>query len=446
MRNSFAIRSAVIVASALLLAVPTVATASAEPARGTQVEQLAAEQLPPELVEAVARDLKMSAQEYLDRAAKAQELGAYAQEFRSTRPNDYAGSWMGLDGSPVVAVTTTEAARIASQDGYRTHIAPVSAQTLERTLSDVNGWIAALPTELSRAVNAATIDVLDNRVVVDVANTPVGQALNLPTILQNTKIILSPGHDPSVDPRPLGGDTYVTSTGPIRDTPTEQISVCSFGFNAVDEHDNALNISAGHCNPNEGAPSPVYLPNHANVDDSRLIGAFAQSSVGANSGDLDYSVISFNQAGIDAGLDRANVRGANGTTLAITGTARPVIGAPICKSGQTSSFTCGVVAADRVETQLITGDGDSRTVRGFAGTACTLAGDSGGAIVTGTLALGISSGSNSSGAPSCNEANLVLATSGGTSNLGIPVDDIVNQADQASGGGVGSGIRVRTVG
>lgn len=177
-----------------------------------------------------------------------------------------------------------------------------------------------------------------------------------------------------------------------------------------------------------------------------MIGAFSQSSVGNNAGDLDYSVIKFDQSGIDAGLDRAAVRGANGTTLAITGTARPVIGAPICKSGQTSSFTCGVVAADRVETQLVMADGDSRTVRGFAGTACTLAGDSGGAIVSGTLALGITSGSNSSGAPSCNEANLVLATSGGTSNLGIPVGDILDAADRASGGGVGAGIRVRTAG
>ncbi len=101
-----------------------------------------------ELIEAITRDLKISPQEYLDRAAKAQELGAYAQEFKSERPGDYAGSWMGLDGQPVVAVTTTEAARIAADDGYRTHVAPVSADTLEKTLADVNGWIAGLPKEI----------------------------------------------------------------------------------------------------------------------------------------------------------------------------------------------------------------------------------------------------------------------------------------------------------
>lgn len=115
---------------------------------------------------------------------------------------------------------------------------------------------------------------MNNQVVIDVANSPVGQALNLPTLLENTKIVLSPDGGGSVDPGALGGDTYITSTGPIRETPTENISVCSFGFNAVDDQNNALNISAGHCNPAEGSKSPVYLPNHANVDDSQLIGAF----------------------------------------------------------------------------------------------------------------------------------------------------------------------------
>lgn len=124
MRNSLAIRTAVVGASALLLAAPFTTTASAEPASDTHVEQLGADQLPAELIEAITRDLKISPQEYLDRAAKAQELGAYAQEFKSERPGDYAGSWMGLDGQPVVAVTTTEAARIAADDGYRTHVAP----------------------------------------------------------------------------------------------------------------------------------------------------------------------------------------------------------------------------------------------------------------------------------------------------------------------------------
>ncbi|MBM4548125.1 hypothetical protein GS457_26780 [Rhodococcus hoagii] len=83
-------------------------------------------------------------------------------------------------------------------------------------------------------------------------------------------------------------------------------------------------------------------------------------------------------------------------------------------------------------------------VRGFSGTACTLGGDSGGAIVTGTLALGITSGSNSTDAPSCGEANIVYAFDGGASNLGIPIQSILDSANATSGGGLGAGLTVRT--
>jgi hypothetical protein len=437
MRNVLAHRAAVVGASAMLLLFPFSTAAQADPVTQPDTTQLSADKLPAELVEAITRDLKISPQEYLDRAAKAQELGSYAEDFREQHPDAFAGAWIGLDGQPVVAVTTNEAADAAAKAGYDTRIAPVSANGLEKTLSDVNGWIAGLPKDVASQVNSASIDVLENRVVIDVVNSPIGQALNLPTLLANVKVMLSPGGGGPVERGPLAGDTYITTAGELPKTPISEISVCSLGFNAVDDSGQAVNISAGHCNPAEGQPSPVFLPNHQNVDDSQQIGAFSKSSVGNPADKLDYSVIKLNEAGVKAGLDRPAVRGANGTTLEITGTARPVVGAPICKSGQTSSFTCGVVAADHVETQLFVADGSSRVVNGFAGTACTLAGDSGGAIVTGTLALGITSGSNASGAPNCTEANLVLAPEGGTASLGIPVADIVDT--------LGSGMRVRTI-
>ncbi|MFZ2178450.1 MAG: S1 family peptidase [Rhodococcus sp. (in: high G+C Gram-positive bacteria)] len=436
MRNVLAHRAAVVGASAMLLLFPFSTAAQADPVTQEDTTQLSADKLPAELIEAITRDLKISPQEYLDRAAKAQKLGSYAEDFRAQRPDDFAGAWIGLDGQAVVAVTSSEAAEEAAQDGYTTRLAPVSADGLEKTLSDVNGWIAGLPKDVASQVNSASIDVLDNRVVIDVVNSPVGRALNLPTLLANVKVMLSPGGGGPVEKGPLGGDTYITTAGALRETPLSEITVCSLGFNGVDGGGQAVNISAGHCNPAEGQPSPVFLPNHQNVDDSPQIGEFSRSSVGNPADKLDFSVIKLNDAGVKAGLNRPAIRGANGTTLEITGTARPVVGAPICKSGQSSSFTCGVVAADNVETQLFVADGSSRVIHGFAGTACTLAGDSGGAIVTGTLALGITSGSNASGAPNCVEANLVLAPEGGTASLGIPVVDIIESA--------GSGLRVRT--
>lgn len=432
-------RAAVVGSSAILLLVPFSAAAHAEPVTpstpGQQnTGQLPAEQLPQGLVDAIARDLKISPHEYLERASRAQELGSYAKNFRAERPADFAGAWIGLDGQPVVAVTSTDAAAIAARDGYKTTIAAVSADGLDQSLDEINRWVATLPRELATQVNGASIDVFNNQVVVDILNSPIGRALNLPTVIANVQVMLTPGVPPN-EPGPLGGDTYITAAGPLAQTPAEQIRVCSFGFNAVDATGGAVNVTAGHCNPTvtTGGHSTVYLPNRENVGASLPIGRFARSNVGGTSG-LDYGVISLDKAGVDAGLNRPVIRGGNGSTLTVTGTAIPVVGAPICKSGQTSAFTCGVVAADRVETQLEVSDGSSRTVRGFAASTCTLAGDSGGAIVTGTLALGITSGSNSSMAPNCAEANLVLAPQGGTMSLGIPIRGI--EAD--------TGARVRT--
>lgn len=442
--HSFARRVAVVGSSALLVLVPFTSSAQATPApSGSEITQLSADELPADLVEAIARDLKIGPQEYLDRAARAQELVSYADDFRAERPEEFAGAWMGLDGHPVVSVTTTEAALVAARDGYRTQMAAVSSEGLERSLADFNQWVTNLPREISSQIGQATIDVLNNRIVVDVANSPIGRALDLPTALANIQIQIQSFGAVPVANGPLGGDTYITSAQPLADTPQGGISVCSFGFNAVDRGGNPVNISAGHCDPSQGGSAGVFLPNHADIPGSLEVGRFVRSEVGEVDG-LDYSLIRVNDAGVRAGLDRPMVRGAGGSALTITGTAVPVVGAPICKSGQTSSFTCGVVTSDRVEAELQVGPRDIRVVRGFSGTACTLQGDSGGAIVTGTLALGITSGSNSTDAPSCGEANLVLAFDGGATNLGIPIQGILDSANANSGGGFGAGLTVRT--
>lgn len=408
--------------------------------------QLTADQLPPELVQAIQRDLKMSAGEYLDRSARAQELRDYARDFRSERPDQFAGAWLGQDGKPTIAVTSLDAVREVSNDGYQTRLAPVSADNLEIALGQMNSWIAELPFDLSQAINSVAIDFLNSQLVLSVANTPAGHLLNLPTIIANVKVMLSPGSGGPVERRPMGGDTYISAPTSLADTSLQSVDVCSFGFNSVDAGGNALNISAGHCNPNLGKgneQADVYLPNVRNLASSPQVGTFVNSQLGGVAA-LDYSVIKLNDAAVRNGMDQPSVRGSNGTTLTVTGVADPITGAPVCKSGQSSTFTCGFVVADRVETQLYTAEGQSKTVRGFASSACTLGGDSGGAIVTGTLALGITSGSNAADAPNCNEANSALAQYGGTATLGIPIRAILSDIDANSGGGLGSGIQVRS--
>src|SRR5690606_8826324 len=443
-----AVRAASLGVAATVLLAPLSGTASADPAPGQHPApgQLSADALPAELVEAIARDLDMTPTEYLDRAARAQQLRTYASDFRAEHPEDFAGAWLAPDGKPVVAVTSADAARIATADGYLTHLAPISAQSLEEALTQLAQWMSGLPRELSSAINSVAVDFLNSQLVVSVANTPTGHLLNLPTLIANIKVILTPDGGGPIERRPMGGDTYITAANGLQDESLLGVDVCSFGFNATAAAGNAPNISAGHCDPNldeADQRAPVYPPNVRDSANRPGLGTFARAQLGGPAA-LDYSVIQLNGTAVGGGMDRPVVRGANGTTLTITGTAEPIIGAPVCKSGQTSTFTCGFVVADRVETQLYTADGDSRTIRGFASSACTLGGDSGGAIVTGTLALGITSGSNAADAPDCNEANVALAPYGGTATLGIPIRSILAAIAAPSGGGLGSGVQVRT--
>ncbi|GAA5045275.1 S1 family peptidase [Nocardia callitridis] len=438
-----AVKAVAIASTVLLAPLFGITTASSAPEAPTQ---LAADGLPPELAEAVARDLHMTPTEYLDRAARAQQLRDYARDFRAERPDAFAGAWMGADGKPIVAVTSPAAAQIASADGYQTSLAPISADGLEGSLTQLNQWVTTLPKELSQAINSVAIDFLGSQLVISIADSAIGHLLNLPTLIANIKVILSPGGGGPVERKPMGGDTYISAPTALSDASLKSVDVCSFGFNSVDAAGNALNISAGHCNPNLDAGSQeatVYMPDVHNIPSSPELGTFVRSTLGDESG-LDYSVIKLNERAVGAGMDQPSVRGANRTTLPVTGTADPIVGAPVCKSGQSSTFTCGYVVADRVETQLFTASGQSKTVRGFASSACTLGGDSGGAIVSGTLALGITSGSNAADAPDCNQANISLAQYGGTATLGIPIRSILSDIDASSGGGIGSGISVRT--
>ncbi|GGK52583.1 S1 family peptidase [Nocardia camponoti] len=407
-------------------------------------QQLSVGDLPAEMIDAISRDLHMTPQQYLDRAVAAQDLRSYANDFRADHPDAFAGAWLTPEGKGVIAVTNADAQRLAAADGYQTKIAPISANGLEGALLQLSQWVASLPREIAAPISSIAIDALNSQLILNVANTPTGHMLNLPTLIATIKVVLSPGGGGAVEYRPMGGDTYISSTKDLHDATLRGVDVCSFGFNSTDAAGNALNISAGHCNPRtDGGPASVYVPNVRDLPNSVEVGQFAKTVLGGPAA-LDYSVIKLNERAVNAGMDRPRVRGANGTTLTVTGIADPVTGAPVCKTGQSSTFTCGFVSADRVETQLFTAEGVSKTIRGFADSACTLGGDSGGAIITGTLALGITSGSNAADAPNCNEANTQLAPYGGTASLGVGIRSILADIEANSAGGLGSGITVRT--
>lgn len=381
-------RSAVVV-SATILAAALSATAGAQAAPDSAQPSPAA--LPNDLVVALQRDLNLTPQEYLDRAAAAQRVAAYASEQRRSDSGGVGGAWLAQDGTPTVAVTTQAAANRVAAAGYRAQMVPLSTSGLE-----------SAPTVPNRR------------------STP------------PPSFHVATGTTPST----MGGDSYITAAAPIASA--SSYLVCSFGFAAADSAGKPLALSAGHCDPNRPATGTsnaagVYEPKIGDLRNSRLVGSFAESGIGDEGGNLDYSVIGLVSDVVPTtGLGQPTVRGENGSTLTITGTAVPVAGAPVCKSGQTSGYTCGTIDFADYSPLLGGDDGESWNVRGFSTTACTLGGDSGGAIVTGTLALGITSGSSVAQYRDC--ATATAENPEGVMSLGIPIQAVLARVNQSSNG------------
>ncbi len=303
-------RSAVVV-SATIVAAALSATAGAQAAPDSAHPSPAA--LPNDLVVALQRDLNMTPQEYLDRAAAAQRVAAYASEQRRSDSGGVGGAWLAQDGTPTVAVTTQAAANRVAAAGYRAQMVPLSTSGLE-----------SAPTVPNRR------------------STP------------PPSFHVATGTTPST----MGGDSYITAAAPIASA--SSYLVCSFGFAAADSAGNPLALSAGHCDPNRPATGTsnaagVYEPKIGDLRNSRLVGSFAESGIGDEGGNLDYSVIGLVSDVVPTtGLGQPTVRGENGSTLTITGTAVPVAGArcaspvrrPDTRAGRSISPTTAPFSAE----------------------------------------------------------------------------------------------------
>lgn len=110
---------------------------------------------------------------------------------------------------------------------------------------------------------------------------------------------------------------------------------------------------------------------------------------------------------------------------------RPIAGAPVCAAGSVSGWTCGTVVSSAVTDVPV---GDSQ-VSGFLFDACALPGDHGGPIISGHYALGISSASTWTGTdydtvpdPETPQVALGSALAGGDASAGQAYGDEWNLA------------------
>ena len=209
----------------------------------------------------------------------------------------------------------------------------------------------------------------------------------------------------------LGGMGYGAEMAP------GSYTLCSVGFNGFNAAGSRAALSAGHCTQ-DGKIRSVSIAEHSapdvfeelNVD---RFGSFGFSQFGGpgNTSLLTDGTHVLGNVGTDVSvLDNINPalrqqpmvtdwRGADerDSGTRVTGVARAIVGSSVCKSGRTTGWTCGRV--DEVGFFIVGGfrnnTTDLRGVRGFGmpnpGLTKAFQGDSGGSVISGGNAVGITS-------------------------------------------------------
>ncbi|WP_227997491.1 S1 family peptidase [Nocardia australiensis] len=410
---------------------PTAAVATAQPDPNAGI--------PAELAAAVARDLKISPEEYLHRADLAQQAAAFATTAQRQYPQVFGGSWLDDAGRAVVALAqgpgADEARKAAESAGFEVRDVAKSEAALRGEKSAFERWLESQPAAVSGLVRGAVIDTVNNSVAVRVDQA----GLSLPSFIDPARIIVmappvasEPANLPKADPiaGELGrgslsaGDGFAAVAG---DTSLR----CSLGFNGTDRNGSTVNITAGHCNPDLPSAGSNNAAGVYELQGSDHLGAqlgtFQKSVLGAQ----DYSIVRINDQAKER-FENNGVRVPGRAPILVDGVATPVVGAPVCKSGSRTGFSCGIVNAVDQSVQV----GDRELTQSFSANICALPGDSGGPIVTGRMALGISSASSVADFPICEIPNLIGALTGNVPQLfAQPVSVVLSD---------NPGLRIRT--
>ncbi|RZT58061.1 putative cell wall binding repeat protein [Microcella alkaliphila] len=185
---------------------------------------------------------------------------------------------------------------------------------------------------------------------------------------------------------------------------------CSVGFPGVATATGAPQfLTAGHCEGDlSGTRSIMTAVSPGNFRTPFVnVGEPVPNShvTGGNgpAGGWDHGLVGVTRSGWTSRPEVATWGGGQGSPLSsapviVRDATRAVVGAPICKSGGTTGWTCGTITA--VNQNLLVGNADDPAayrVNGIVASICVLGGDSGGAALTGTTAIGVTSASNSQG-------------------------------------------------
>ncbi|MGY4922402.1 S1 family peptidase [Streptomyces sp. 900105755] len=270
-----------------------------------------------------------------------------------------AGSWIGADGRPVVAVTDAEAATAVKQAG-------AEPKMVSHSMNELKAATATLKAAPRVAGTAWAVDYKTNRVMVEADSTvSASDWSDLSRVASGIgSFVQMQRSEGRFTPR-LNGAQPILSTG----------GRCSAGFNVTNGTTDFI-LTAGHCGP----ANTIWF------DEGQGNGQQVGTTIDTQFPGNDFSLIQY--ANGKAGDNADVVAIGNGQGVRITGAADPTVGEKVFRSGSTSGLHDGTVTALNATVNYPEG-----TVTGLIQTnVCAEPGDSGGPLFSNGIALGVTSG------------------------------------------------------
>ncbi|WP_454851031.1 S1 family peptidase [Promicromonospora soli] len=302
----------------------------------------------PGLVAAMERDLNLSTADAVAQIEAQEILAGTQRSLEKSLGASYGGAW--VEGADALHVAVTDAAEAAD-----VRAAGATPVTVDNSLEALDAWTADLDGALTGSdVASYHVDVKTNEIVIDVVD---GAAADVKAAVAEAGVPASAVTLNEAAERPrtfadvIGGEAYFINGS----------SRCSVGFAVTGGF-----VSAGHC---------------GSVGDSTSepSGTFEVSSFPGD----DYSFVS-----VDSDTPVGVVDDYAGGTVAVEGSSPAAVGASVCRSGSTTGWHCGTIQALNATVNYAEG-----SVSGLIQTnVCAEPGDSGGSLLAGSQAQGMTSG------------------------------------------------------
>ncbi|WP_405496849.1 putative Ig domain-containing protein [Streptomyces sp. NBC_00096] len=363
------------VAAASVTAVVALGGLGALPAHATPAAQ-SGPVVSPEVLRAMQRDFRLSADQVRDRVADEAAAGRAATLIRGRVGDRVAGMWFDASTGRLNAAVSSAAdaalVRDAGAVARHARYGPAELAATARTVTREIGAGVAGVVSWGPDVRNDRIDVTVDRTARDASTDAlVARLAALGDVVHVTETSGSPRQQSDA----VGGEKWVPGSE----------SPCSIGFPATRTAGGSKTfLTAGHCT--NDVNQPAYGKDGTRMGTSNKDG---QSSINGPEGDM--GVVDVDQSGWNLAPTVAG--DSNHAAITVTGSADAVVGTAICRSGQTTGMQCGEVT--KVDQTV---DYGNVTINGLSySSACSAGGDSGGSYVTATggKAVGLHSGGGS---------------------------------------------------